>query len=167
MDEMDLSEFFNTKPQAEDFAARMQLISAQIFEMSFNPQSALLDHFGIKKKDAFMTLMRNNDVNGESRKAIKEFIDKIQIKISSLPVLSLVMAFEPKEETLQLLSRWFLINTKKQMLFDIKVDPALIAGAAIMSNGKYLDFSVRPAFERVFKEMTKPPVTEKEVVASK
>ena len=149
MDTIDLSDLFNTKAQAEDFADRLELISQKIFATHFNPEAALLDNFGIKKKDAFMTLLRNNNVNPESRLAIKEFIEKIQAKITALPIISLILAFEPKEETLQAFSRWFVININKQVLFDVQVDRALVAGAAIRSNGRYLDFSIKPILDKV------------------
>lgn len=154
METIDLSDLFHTKAQADDFSARLSEIEKKIFETNFNPETALLEHFGIKKKDIFMTLLRNNKVNPESRLAIKEFIEKIQQKISSLSVLSIILAFEPKEETLRALSSWFVLNTNKQVLFDISVDRALIAGAAIYSNGKYLDFSIRSTFFKAATEIS-------------
>lgn len=153
MDNLDLSSFFNTKPQAQDFSTRLAGIAQKIFETSFNPEAALLDQFGIEKKDDFMVLMRNNNVNGQSRKAIKEFIDAIQSKISSLPVLSIVMAFEPKDKTLRVLSQWFIVNTKKQMLFEIKVDPTIVGGAAMYVGGQYLDYSIKPKFDNIVNEI--------------
>jgi hypothetical protein len=156
MEELDLSDLFNTKSQAQDFSQRLQSIEGKIFETGFNPETALLEYFGIKKKEMFMNLLRDNKVNAESRLGIKEFIEKIQQKIASLPVLSLVLAFEPQEETLEAFSRWFILNTKKQVLFEIKVDKGLIGGAAILSNGKYLDFSIRPAFEKILKGAATP-----------
>jgi hypothetical protein len=171
MENLDFSDFFNTKPEADDFVVRMTIISSKIFETSFNPHVALLEQFGIEKRDAFMKLLLNNQVNAESRKAIKSFIDSMIIKISSLPVMSLVLAFEPKTETLKLLSEWFIVNTKKQVLFDIKVDPGLIGGAAIRSRGKYLDFSIKPVFDKHFAQMSAPPlkaqIAPKPVVAKK
>lgn len=148
METIDLSDLFNTRAQAEDFSARLEIILKQAFSTGFNPQKALLEQYGIAKQEAFMTLMRNNNVNPESRIAIKEFIEKIQLKIQSLTVISLVLAFEPTQQTLQSLSRWFILNTSKQVLFDIKVDASIIGGAEIMSGGKYLDYSIRPAFEK-------------------
>lgn len=154
METIDLSDLFHTKAQADDFSFRLAEIAKKLFETNFNPESALLEHFGIKKKDTFMTLLRNNNVNPESRLAIKEFIEKIQQKISSLSVLSIILAFEPNEATLRSLSAWFVLNTKKQVLFDISVDKGLIGGAAIYSNGKYLDFSIRSAFFTAAKEIS-------------
>ncbi len=149
METIDLSDLFNTRAQAEDFSARLAIILKQAFATGFNPEKALLEQFGISKKEAFMTMLRNNNINPESRLAIKEFIEKIQAKIATLPTISLVLAFEPKEETLQSLSRWFILNTNKQVLFEIKVDKSIIGGASILSGGKYLDYTIKPNFEKM------------------
>ena len=99
METLDLSELFNTKMQAQDFSSRMAIVVKKVFETGFTPESALLEQFGITKKDVFMTLLRDNNVNAESRLAIKEFIDKIQEYIASMPIISLTLAFEPSEKT--------------------------------------------------------------------
>ena len=60
------------------------------------------------------------------------------------------------KKPLQGLSRWFILNTKKQALFDITVDRNLIGGVAIRAEGKYLDFSIKPDFDRAFRETFGP-----------
>lgn len=156
MHPIDLSDLFNTRPQAVDFSARLTIILKKVFEKEFNPERVFMEQFGIEKKDKFMTLLRDNNVNPQSRLDIKNFMERIQERISTLPVISLVLAFEPTEKTLQMFSRWFVLNTNKQVLFDIKVDKKLIGGAAILSNGKYLDFSIKPEFDAIFAQMFKP-----------
>jgi len=148
--EIDLSDLFNTKSQSVDFASRLNSILKQIFEKEFNPEKVLMEQFGIEKKDRFMTLLRDNNINATSRLDIKSFIEKILEKINTMPVMELVLAFKPTDKTLQSLSSWFILNTKKQVLLDIKIDKNLIGGAAILSNGKYLDFSVKPNFDKIF-----------------
>lgn len=150
--DIDLSDLFNTKSQSVDFASRLNLVLKKIFEKEFNPESVLMEQFGIEKKDKFMTLLRDNNINATSRLDIKGFIEKILERINTMPVMELVLAFEPTDKTLQSLSRWFILNTKKQVLFDIKIDKDLIGGAAILSNGKYLDFSVKPHFDKIFED---------------
>ena len=148
METIDLSDLLNTRSQAEDFSARLTFVAKEAFATGFNPEKSLLTHFGLEKKEAFMTLMRNNNINPESRLSIKEFIDKVQQKITAMQVVSMVFAFEPTDKTLQTLSRWFVLNINKQVLFDIKIDKSLVGGAAILSNGKYLDYSIRPILEK-------------------
>lgn len=160
MEALDLSIFFRTKAQATDFAARLSAIAEKIYQTEFNLENILMEQFGLQKRDKFMTLLRENNVNTGAPSDIKDFFDKLQEKISSLPVLSLTVAFEPKEQTLLALSQWFLLNIDKQVLLDITVNPAIIAGAVISINGKHLDFSVKPKFDQLLNDMVSEKVTQ-------
>jgi hypothetical protein len=151
--DLDLTPFFKTKAQATDFTSRLAGISAGIYETNFNLEQALLDEFGITKKDKFMTLLRNNKVNPEKAADLKAFFTKIQETSKTLPVLSLTIAFEPKDKTLQALSEWFVMNIKKQMLFEITVDRQIIGGAAINYKGKFLDATVKPVFDKILLDL--------------
>lgn len=161
MDILDLSELFNTKPQAVDFSARIEYVIGKVFEKTFNPEKLLLEQFGIEKKEKLITLMRDNRVNLNSRIDIKNFLEKVKEKIDGMTVVSIVIAFEPKEKSLQTLSRWFVSSINKQVLFDVKVDRSLIGGAAILYQGKYLDYSIKPDFEKAYERtFTKPKIAE-------
>ena len=149
MDLIDFSEFFNTKAEANDFLSRLTTISDKIFQTNFDLGKALTEQFGINKSDRVLSLLRENNINSESLASVKSFLQKMQENISSLPVLSLTVAFEPREQTLKALSEWFFINMKKQVVFDITVDPRLVAGAALTFNGKFFDFSIRPVVEKI------------------
>jgi F0F1-type ATP synthase delta subunit len=152
MEDLDLSFFFKTKIQAVDFFARLSTISEKIYGTGFNLEKVLIEQLGIQKKDKFMILLRNNNIQSNSNSALKDFIGKIQDKISSLPTVSLTIAFEPKEETLKNLADWFPLNIDKQVLLDIKVDPDIIAGAYVSYSGKYSDFSIKPVFDQIYKD---------------
>jgi F0F1-type ATP synthase delta subunit len=148
MDQIDFSDFFTTKAEANDFFSRLTVVTDKIFQTDFNLHKALSDQFGINKSDKLVALLRENNVSVESQEQVKTFLQKLQERIMSLPVLSLTIAFEPQEQTLKSLSEWFLINLKKQVVFDIKVDYKLVAGAAINFNGKFFAFSIRPLVEK-------------------
>jgi F0F1-type ATP synthase delta subunit len=153
MEQFDLSDFFKTKAQANDFSIRLSAISEKIYETGFDLEKALMEQFGIQKKDKFISYLRNNKINLESSSALNEILTKIQEKISSLSVISLTMAIEPNGQMIKALSDWFFLNINKQVLFDIQVDPNLIAGSTITYGGKYFDFSIRSIFEDVIKEV--------------
>lgn len=144
---MDLSAFFQTKLQSSDFSTRLATISEKIYETNFNLEKALMDQFGLKKKDQFMNLLHDQNVSVEDNTILKNFLNDIQTEIRALPVLSVSLAFEPKEQTLKALSEWFVLNLKRQILLDITVDPQLIAGATISFNGKNGDYTIRSRFE--------------------
>lgn len=149
MDNIDLSDLFTTKAEANDFLSRLTAISEMFFQTGFSLEHALTQHFGVNKKDRIISILRTNNIQTDSLPAVKEFTFVLMAKISALPVLSLAIAFEPQEQTLKSLSEWFFINMHKQMLFDIAVDRKVIAGAKITYNGKFFDFSIRSTFERI------------------
>jgi F0F1-type ATP synthase delta subunit len=157
MTTIDLSSFFQTKAQASDFASRIASLSEKIYETNFNLEKALLNEFGLKKKDRFMTLLHENNVSVESNTALKDFFTKMQGQIASLPLLTLTLAFEPRDETMKVLAEWFLLNINKQVVFEINIDRTLIAGAAISFSGKEVDLSIRDKFNQVVQNSLAKP----------
>lgn len=149
---LDLSNFFKTKSQASDFSARLGLILQSIYQPSFNFEKALSSQFNLNTKDKFISLLRDCSVNTNSVADLKSFIEKLQEKISTMSIVSLTLAFEPTEQTMQVLSDWFLLN-KKQILLEVKVDPSIIGGAIIAFQGKYKDFSIKPKFDQIVNEV--------------
>lgn len=156
---IDLSSFFQTKVQAADFSARLAKVTENIYYTNFNIEKVLMEQFGVVKKDALLSLLRGNNIGVDSTKTIKEFFTKIQETIAGLPVVPITLAFEPKEQTLKILSDWFMINLKKQVLFDISVDRKLIAGAAITYQGKYKDFSIKPKVNEILAKILTNPAS--------
>jgi F0F1-type ATP synthase delta subunit len=149
MNKLDLSDFFTTKAQSVDFSTRLSAVSQQVFATGFSLETTLIDQFGLQKKDKFIALLRDNTVKVESNSALQEFFAQLQTQISSLPVATITLAFEPDETALRDLSEWFFQNLNRQVLFDIQIDPDLIAGTAVLFNGKYQDLSVKGKFNQI------------------
>jgi F0F1-type ATP synthase delta subunit len=120
-----------------------------------------MDEFGLQKKDKFLSLLHANKINTEKTSDLKAFFTKIQDHINKLPVLSLTVAFEPKEKTLAAIAEWFMLNLKKQMLFEITVEQDVIAGTKINYKGKFLDASVKPIFDKMLTDILNPSKAEK------
>jgi len=146
---MDLSIFFKTKTQADDFKNRVAKISEMSYQTNFNLENVLMEQFGLEKKDRFLTLIRDNKIDTTSASHIKAFMDKIQTEIAAIPLVPITVAFEPKEQTLKALCDWFEFNVKKQVIFDISVDKKMIGGANITFNGKFLDLSIKARFQQI------------------
>lgn len=153
MEHIDLTDFFQTRQAALDFKSRLSTISEMVYKSDFNFEKALMEQIGIQKKDKFLNILRDNNVSVESTTAIKSFINNLQEKISALPVFTIKLAFEPKEQTLKAISEWFILNTKKQVLLDIKVDPKILAGCDISFNGEFLSFSKKPMLDKIIEDV--------------
>ncbi|OGD09148.1 hypothetical protein A2397_01630 [Candidatus Amesbacteria bacterium RIFOXYB1_FULL_44_23] len=152
METLDLSDFFTSKAESSDFCSRLATVSQSVYETDFDLQKALLEQFGILKKDKFMALLRDNEISIESNSDLQEFMNKICQKASALPTVTISLAFEPDETILKEFSSWFVLNTNHQVLIDIQIDPSLIAGASITSNGKFHDFSAKSKFNQMLSD---------------
>ncbi len=152
--QIDFSDFFSTKAEANVFQSGLTTVADKIFQNDFHIEKALTEQFGINISDRLLAVMRENNINTQSRENVKTFLTGMQESIAKLPVLTLTIAFEPQENTLKSLSEWFLINMKKQVVFDFSVDHKVIAGATLTYNGKFFDFTVKPVFERILKTYT-------------
>ncbi len=154
MEDIDFSVFCKTRAQAQDFSTRLGAIISEIFLMNFKLENSLTEHLGLQKKDELLIILREKKINVSSGTDLKSFLSKLQDYITTLPVLSMIIAIEPKEKTLTMLSEWFQINLQKQVLFDLICEPGLIGGAAIAYKGKFLDYSIRPLFQKILAETT-------------
>lgn len=152
MDTIDLSDFFKTKAEAQEFADQIASVVEKVYENNFSLEKALTEKLGIQKKDKIINLLRDNSISAKSNNEVKEFFGKILDKCSNISTLSITLAFEPDEKTMNLLSEWCILNLGKQVVFDVNVDRSLIAGAKIFYNGKYFNFSIKPTFERIINE---------------
>jgi hypothetical protein len=153
MENIDLTDFFRTKGEGVDFSQRLSRVGDRIYENDFNLDKSLSEVLGLERKDKFMKILRDNGVSENSKTSLADFIKKILDKISATPIVSLIIAFEPTDETLKKLSDWFLLNTKKQAIFDIKVDPQIVAGAQVLAGGRYRDYSVKLKFDEAMKNL--------------
>lgn len=163
MEQADYSNFFHTKAQASDFSARLSNVSDKIFETGFDLEKVLSKELGIEKKEKFISFLREANVNMDKAKDIKDFLDLLVQNISKLPTLYINIAFEPTDETMKLLSEWFILNIKRQFVFDITLNRELIGGALIDFNGKASDYSIKSKFDKIVKEVTQStsPLTKK------
>ncbi len=154
MDHLDLTDFFLTKAQSQDFASKLSSILERIFEINFNFERTAAELLGMGKADKLIELMRNNSISTQSNIQIKEFLNKILKQISITPVLSLTLAIEPNGSVMKSLSEWCNFNVGQQVIFDITVDSKILGGAEIFYNGKHSSFSVKPIFEKISTEIT-------------
>ncbi len=159
MENLDLSPFCKTKAQANEFLGKLAAISEKAYETDFNLEKVALEQLGMQKKDSFLQLLSQNNISLTDVNQLKTFLTQLQEMVSKLPVLSLIIAFEPKEESLKAFSDWFFLNVKKQVLFAITVDRSLIGGATISYNGKHLNCSIQSSFEQILTDALKQPET--------
>lgn len=75
-------------------------------------------------------------------------LTKLEKDIKSLLTLTIYIPFEMPEGEKDKLGSYLRENFKKELIFEIKLDPNLIGGAAISWKGVYKDYSLRSRIEQ-------------------
>lgn len=77
----------------------------------------------------------------------KNEIDKIIEASRKLSNLNLKIAFEPTEKTIDKIYAWVSTNVGEGIVLNFEYDPAVLGGAEISFNGKYIDLTLKKALE--------------------
>ena len=80
----------------------------------------------------------------ESRRAgeHEDALENWKLEIENLRVLRLTLAYEPSRINIVTYADWIKKTVGADVILDVTVDPKLVAGAQIIWNGKYQDYSL-------------------------
>ncbi len=153
MNDLDLSVLFKTRSERQEFVTKLNQIIDTIFRTNFQFEKMLLEQYGVEIKDKFITLLSENSLAFQNGSDLKNTLELIRKTAEKLPSIEITLAFNPTENTLNILNDWFLVNLKHQFLLDIKVDKKIIAGISINYNGKFFENSIKPRVEQLVEQL--------------
>lgn len=76
------------------------------------------------------------------------FLEELRKEIGSLPEINLQIAFDPSEEVIWGISRWFEEKLQRKFILNFEIKPRIIGGAIVEYKGKVLDFSLRKEIKK-------------------
>lgn len=103
-------------------------------------------------RDKFLALFDDANKKVDPRQLSKTLIE-IEQTIKNLPQLRLKIVFACDFLFLEKLSAWFEENFDQKVIFEIIIDPSLIAGCIIEYQGKYKDYSIASTLLQNLKEV--------------
>lgn len=78
----------------------------------------------------------------------EDYLEKLKDILVSLKKLTLTLGFEPTDKSLDKFASFVLKKKGEGIVLEIIYDPKIIAGAIIVYEGNYRDFSLKKVFER-------------------
>lgn len=78
---------------------------------------------------------------------VYQIFDALEVKINSMPVLLIYIPFEADNQAIYQIGMTLRKSFTTLSLFEIKINPALIAGCALSFQGIYRDYSIRAKIE--------------------
>lgn len=79
---------------------------------------------------------------------VYQLLSKLEKDIKTLQTLTVYLSFDLPDEEKDRLGVWLRANFKKDLVFEIRLDQALIGGAALSWKGVYKDYSLRSRIDQ-------------------
>lgn len=96
------------------------------------------------------------DLPPEQRQA---YLDRIKNQLLSLKVLRLRVAIDLPVASLRRICAWGRQHISADMVLEIEVDPAIVAGAEISWAGKYVDLSKKAQLDQILNSNFQAPIS--------
>ena len=140
-----------TKSEAGEVLFCLENFAGTIFLSKEKPPIA--EYFSRLKQELADELIHTftEKVSAEtSRSEAESFLKQLQTALRNCKILQLTIAFHPDDETIALFSSWVKKEIANNILLDIQTDKTIGAGALIIIDGKYKDYSIRKKIAGVF-----------------
>lgn len=91
------------------------------------------------------------DIN-QNKEEIKVILSIVYKSVCALPILKLILAFEPSENVIASISRWARMNLEKGIILDVSLDRSVLGGAVIIYRGKFYDLTIKKKLQDIFEK---------------
>lgn len=78
------------------------------------------------------------------------FFDEFKNYLRKIPQVKLEIAFEPSEDFLLRIKKWFKEESHQEVVLDVTLNPKIVGGAIIEYQGYFRDFSLAKEIDRLF-----------------
>lgn len=138
----DILDIIQTQDEAKAMVTQLGLLIDNLYAAKQDVRERILQYVSYDKKEKIVALIMKNGVDIQNAVELQKFFIDLQTAIHEIPIVTLTLAFEPKQEFLASISSWFVIHTKKAVLLDILEDTRLGGGAIIEYRGSHRDYSL-------------------------
>lgn len=140
----DLIASIKTVGDADRLLSEIDMLEA----LSFKPEAMS----SISETDAekIMEIISKNNLDANNQDSYRTFSENLKAVIAKLKVIKLVLAFDPTRKTIEKIHSFISGNIGIDYILDIEVEQSILAGAIVIFNGKYNDFTLKKSIEETF-----------------
>ncbi len=107
----------------------------------------------VVKDQYWIGSLGDNFFNAFNKKTISKELRELGEDLQKVPVLTILVPVELPEDKLSELGAWVRDQFKKQLILEVKINPGLIGGCALIWKGVYKDYSVKASIQVQQKEI--------------
>lgn len=125
---------------------RMRILKANLLKTFFGGENNQASNLTAQDL-SWLQSLPENFYKKFTKDNVYQILTDLDKTASSLPTLTMYLTFEPDETALSQIGSTARKTFSLPLLLDIKLDPNLIAGVALVWKGVYRDYSLRAKIE--------------------
>jgi F0F1-type ATP synthase delta subunit len=105
-------------------------------------KGSLFENLSPDIRDELVAAFQDEKIDLADKKKVDVYIKGLIEYLKTLQSVILTVAYRPSQKQVEQLQGWLQKNVPKKLLLEIKVDPAITAGAKVEYNGIYKNYSI-------------------------
>lgn len=147
----DILSLVKTQEEANEFQKQIDHLLSMLFtNVPF--ETAVQETISFDKQGKLLSIFNREHVNVQQIQALQTILQEIKKTIAQLPIITISLAFEPKQRVIETIVTWLLAHTKRPALIHIIVDRSLIGGAILEYKGILKDYSLRKILQEKYQQ---------------
>lgn len=145
-----LLELIRTTREADDFASEISLLISSLFQSEKVSFDEMLKSVSLSLAGKIVKHCQENKLDISDKEQVCSLLENLKQEIKKFKIIKLVLAFDPSSKTIEKIHNFVKDEIGKGYILDIEVNESILAGAIVMHNGKYQNFSLKKTLEETF-----------------
>ena len=148
----DLITSLKTTREVDDLSLEIDNLMFALFKSEKMSLEKALSSISSNSANRITEIFEKNNLDMIDKEQVSDFLDTLKDLIKKFKVIKLILAFDPTRETIENIAEYVSENIGIGYILDIEVLESVLAGAVVMFNGKYKDFTLRKSLEETFRD---------------
>jgi len=148
----DLITSLKTTREVDDLSSEIDMLMSELFKSEKVSLEEALTSISSNSANRITEIFEKNNLDMTDKGEARDFLDTLADLIKKFKVIKLILAFDPTRKTIENIAEFVSESIGIGYILDIEISESVLAGAVVMFNGKYKDFTLRKSLEETFKE---------------
>lgn len=146
----DLITSIETAQEADSLSSEIDTLEDALFQAKNMSLDMAIASIGISTGQKIKKIFAKNNLDFNNKEAVSAFLQALKDLIKKFKVIKLILAFDPSPNTIAKIHASITKTIGIGYVLDIEASEKIMAGAVVIFNGNYNDFTLRKSLEEAF-----------------
>ena len=146
----DLITSLKTTQEVDNLSSEIDMLMSKLFQSEKILLEKALTSVSVDSAKKITEIFEKFNLDMTDKAIVRDFLDTLADLIKKFKVIKLILAFDPTRATIENIHEAVSENIGIGYILDIEVDESVLAGAIVIFNGKYKDYTIKKAIEETF-----------------